>query len=120
MLFFGALLIGANSCGKLNGQTQDGSDLQTVVEQGALLLDVRTTGEYEEGHVEGSINIPLGELEQRLEGEQKLEDKEQKIVVFCQSGGRSSQAIKILERNGYTSLYNGGGWVSVNQLLQKH
>jgi rhodanese-related sulfurtransferase len=75
----------------------------------AFLVDVRTPQEVAEGTVDGSVNIPLNELEQRLA---EFEGKGQ-IVVFCRSGGRSGQAKTILEKNGHTNVVNGGTWEQV-------
>ena len=70
----------------------------------ALLLDVRSTMEYQQEAVPGSINIPLGELKNRL-NELKVK-KADKIVVYCLSGSRSSAAKQYLEANGYTHVVN--------------
>lgn len=58
----------------------------------AILLDVRSKQEYEEGHLEGSINIPLYEIDKNLE---KLPDKKCIFLIYCTSGHRSKQAKKI-------------------------
>ena len=80
----------------------------------AFLVDVRTPQEVAEGTVDGSVNIPLNELEQRLA---EFEGKGQ-IVVFCRSGSRSSQAKSILEKHGYTNITNGGTWEQVQAKLK--
>ena len=69
-----------------------------------ILLDVRSPQEYKEGCLNSAINIPLYELEMCCNC--KLKDKEQVIVVYCQSGIRSKKAIKILKKNGFKNLYN--------------
>lgn len=68
-----------------------------------ILLDVRSKQEYNEGHLNNAINIPLYELQICL---CKLKDKEKIIVVYCQSGIRSKKAIRILNKNGFKNLYN--------------
>ena len=83
-------------------------DLKELLNSGALLLDVRTRGEYAGGHAKDSKNIPLDELGSSL---QKL-DKEQNIVVVCASGMRSGNAVSIMKRNGFTNCYNGGSWAN--------
>ena len=70
----------------------------------AILLDVRSPQEYEEGHLDGAINIPLYELEKCCSC--KLKDKEKLTIVYCQSGIRSRKAIAILKRCGFKNLYN--------------
>ncbi len=75
-----------------------------------VVLDVRTVGEYQSGHIKNSLLIPLQELNNRL-NELKTK-KEKKILVFCRSGNRSGQAQKILEQNGYNAVNISGGVIS--------
>ncbi|MEP7141600.1 MAG: rhodanese-like domain-containing protein [Ferruginibacter sp.] len=89
-------------------------DLQTIIKEGAFLADVRTPGEFNEGHVKGSVNIPLDTVQAQLA---KFKNKKN-IIVFCRSGGRSSQAKSILEQNGFTNVINGGTWNNVNQFVK--
>lgn len=91
----------------------DNTQLATVVQQGAYLVDVRNPDEFSAGSVKGAINIPLNALLQKL---QQLKGK-QRIVVFCQSGGRSSQAKRILEQQGFTNVTDGGGWRNVQAVV---
>ncbi|TDT69125.1 NADPH-dependent 2,4-dienoyl-CoA reductase/sulfur reductase-like enzyme [Hypnocyclicus thermotrophus] len=71
-----------------------------------LIVDVRTTGEFLSGAYPGAINIPLDELLNRVD---ELGPKNRKIILYCASGSRSSYAISILSRLGFTNLENGGG-----------
>lgn len=89
-------------------------DLGSVIKEGAFLADVRTPAEYSNGHVKGSVNIPLDQLASQLS---KFKNKKS-IVVFCQSGNRSGQAKSILEKNGFTNVINGGSWHNVAQYCQ--
>ena len=93
------------------GQTVD---LKNIIEQGAFLVDVRTPGEFLDGHVKGSVNIPLNTIPTQLS---KFKNKKN-IIVFCLSGGRSSQAKSILEQNGFTNVINGGAWHHVNRYVK--
>ena len=115
ILVVGAVLLGSYWLyGKFpQGAQQD--ELIQVIQGGAQLVDVRTVEEYQSGHIDGSVNIPLNELENRL-GE--LAGKNDNIVVFCYSGGRASQAKKTLNGLGYNKVYNGGGWESLKRLIQ--
>ena len=88
-------------------------DLKATIDEGAYLVDVRTKGEFAEGHVKGSINIPLD----RVPGELAKFKNKKNIIVFCRSGGRSSQAKSILEQNGFINVINGGTWNHVNQFI---
>ena len=69
-----------------------------------LLLDVRTQEEYDEGHIEGSTLIPLGELENRLDEISDYKDKP--VLVYCRSGNRSLTASNTLIDNGFTDVHN--------------
>jgi rhodanese-related sulfurtransferase len=77
------------------------------VEKNIVILDVRTEDEYNEGHIDKSVLIPLDDLKDRVQ--EMLKDKDQKILIYCRSGNRSNQAGKILEELGYTNLYDFGG-----------
>lgn len=89
-------------------------DLKNIISEGAFLVDVRTPMEFAEGHVKGSVNIPLNIVTSQLA---KFKNKKN-IVVFCRSGGRSSQAKSILEQNGFTNVINGGTWNHVSQFVK--
>ncbi|MDG2431976.1 rhodanese-like domain-containing protein [Flavobacterium sp.] len=78
-------------------------------------VDVRTPAEFAQGSVIGAVNIPLDQVERQIA---KFKGKK-KIVVFCRSGNRSSQAITILEKNGIKNITNGGNWEDVNGMLKK-
>jgi len=69
----------------------------------AVLLDVRSVLEYSAGHIDGSINIPVDQLEARLS---ELPDKDSVIIVYCRAGRRSATAFEILTANNYTNVYN--------------
>jgi phage shock protein E len=91
------------------------TQMEKLIKEGAFLVDVRTPGEFAEGHVNGSVNIPLDQIDSQLE---KFKEKEQ-IIVFCRSGARSGQAKLILEQNGFTNVTNGGTWQDVNEAINK-
>ena len=101
--------------GNIFGGSSNNENLATLVNGGAFLVDVRSPGEFAEGNVKGSVNIPLDQVQNQLA---KFKDKEY-IVVFCRSGNRSSQAKSILEQNGFTNVTNGGTWQDVNAVINK-
>ena len=72
----------------------------------AILLDVRTPEEYGGGHVPGSRNLPLQQIENITAIAEK---KETPLFVYCQSGARSRQAVSLLQRMGYENVNNIGG-----------
>jgi phage shock protein E len=80
------------------------------------IIDVRTTGEFMGGNVNGSINIPLGEIQERVE---EIKRMEQPIVLCCASGGRSSQATAFLRNQGI-ECENGGSWFDVNYAVNNN
>ena len=84
----------------------------SVLDDAALVLDVRTSEEYAQGHVENARNLSVEELEARLaEVDEVLAgDKGKKVVTYCKSGKRAAQAKMLLERHGYTNVVNGGGY----------
>lgn len=80
-------------------------------DDGALLIDVRTQEEWDEGHIEGAVLIPIDELPDRM-GEIEGAaggDKTKPIVVYCRSGGRAGRAKQSLLDAGYENVSNLGG-----------
>ncbi len=75
---------------------------EMISKGGYQILDVRTQEEYAEGHIAGSVLIPVSELEKRLE---ELE-KDLPVIVYCRSGNRSTQASVILKNEGFKEIYN--------------
>ena len=90
------------------------TDYAQLVKEGAIILDVRSKGEYASGHIKGSINISVDQLVSTLH---KLKDKNKPIITCCASGMRSASAKNILKSNGFTNVYNGGGWSSLQNKI---
>jgi rhodanese-related sulfurtransferase len=94
-------------------QASQGVDVKTaqsMVSQGALLLDVREPGEYAAVHAVNAKLLPLGQVESRL---QELEAfKDQPVAVICRSGRRSAQAVAMLQEAGFTQVVNVQGGTS--------
>ena len=72
----------------------------------AILLDVRTSQEYREGHIPGSKNVPLQTIDKIRS---VADNKDTALFVYCYSGGRSRQAVSMLQHMGYTNVRNIGG-----------
>ncbi len=85
-----------------------------LIQQGALIIDVRSKAEFNAGHIKGAINIPVNALHSHLG---QLKDKTQPIITCCASGMRSASAKNILQSNGYKNVYNGRGWSSLQSKL---
>lgn len=81
-----------------------------IKEKQGTIVDVRTPSEFMGGNVEGSINIPLQEIERRMD---ELKTLKQPLVLCCASGGRSGQATQFLSQQGI-ECSNGGSWLDVN------
>ena len=90
------------------------TDYSELIKQGAIVLDVRSKGEFAGGHIKNAINIPVDQLSSNLS---KLKDKNKCIVCCCASGMRSGTAKRILESNGYHAVYNAGSWYSLQSKL---
>ncbi len=86
--------------------TVTGEAAHELVKQGALLLDVRTPQEFQGGHLDGAVNVPVQELEAKLATLPAKMD--QPIVVYCRSGHRSANAAELLKKAGYTKVQDLG------------
>ena len=81
------------------------SDLKIFMKKNNVyLIDVRSKQEYEEGHLDGAINISLYNIEKEIE--KVVKNKSSKVILYCSSGSRSKKAKKILEDLGYNEVYN--------------
>ena len=79
----------------------------------AMVIDVRTPAEFEDGHVEGSVNIPLDTIANSIED---IKNYNKQIITCCRSGARSGNAANILNNNGIDTI-NGGPWQNVAQYV---
>ncbi len=80
---------------------------EATAPEAALLIDVRSRGEFAGGHIAGSLNLPLDELPSRIAS--VAPDKAAPLLLFCASGIRSARAAAFLAAQGYTQVHNGGG-----------
>ena len=86
--------------------------IKALISNGAMIIDVRTQTEYQNGHLKTSVNIPLAELSGSLS---KL-DKSKAVITCCATGMRSASAKNILLTSGFSEVYNGGSWKSLRKL----
>ncbi|MHB1921588.1 MAG: rhodanese-like domain-containing protein [Chitinophagaceae bacterium] len=85
-------------------------DLEQILKnKRGTIIDVRSPGEFQGGHLQGSVNIPLPEISRRLEEIKKLPEP---LVLCCASGNRSGQAHQYLQQMGLTT-HNGGSWTNL-------
>ena len=87
--------------------------VKAKINSGALVLDVRTPGEYNGWHYPGALNIPLQQLEPRLD---ELGDRERPIIAYCTVGSRSHYAVMLLRSYGFSDVLNGGGLREMKRL----
>jgi phage shock protein E len=85
-----------------------------LVDKGAIVLDVRSKSEYSGGHVKGSMNISVDQLDQNLS---KLHDKNKPVIVCCGTGMRSKAAASLLKASGYREVYDAGAWTALKSKL---
>jgi rhodanese-related sulfurtransferase len=95
----------------LFGKSTD--NVAEYVEKGAVILDVRTKGEYQGGHIKNALHIPLQELTNKINQVKKLNKP---VIVYCASGMRSGSATSILKSKGIDAI-NGGGIGSLQRKL---
>jgi rhodanese-related sulfurtransferase len=83
----------------------------------AILLDVRTEGEYRDGHIPGAILLPVSDIQAKAA--EMLPDKNALILVYCRSGHRAAIAAHQLTDMGYTNVYNMGGIIDWHYNTEK-
>lgn len=98
------------SCG-----AADKIDIPALVQSGALIIDVRTAGEFSGGHIEGAVNIPYDVIAGKIGTIET--NRNRAIIVYCLSGARSGAARKSLEKIGYTQVINAGRFSKVRKIL---
>ena len=79
-------------------------EFENVILNEYIVIDVRSSREFKETHLSGAINIPLSEINKNIE--KYVNNKQKKILVCCEYGVRSKKAVEIIERLGYTQVYN--------------
>ena len=86
-------------------------DMGQLIADGAVIVDVRTPGEYAGGHIKGSVNIPLQSLGSQMA---KLK-KDKPVITCCASGMRSGSARAMLQSAGFNEVYNAGSWFNLKK-----
>jgi len=88
-------------------------DYTQLLQDGAIIIDVRTPEEFAQGHADKTINIPLNEIANHVN---ELKQKQNPIITCCRSGMRSGKAATILKKEGIEA-YNGGSWNQVQSAI---
>ena len=82
----------------------------------SMIIDVRTQSEWDSGHLDKAVHLPLDAFESGIEGLAK--DKDATVYLYCRSGNRSGKALKIMQNLGYTNAYNAGGIDDAKQSIK--
>jgi len=90
--------------------------IKEAIQKGAVIIDVRTPHEYDNGRIPGSINIPVDRISASIE---RIKSMRKPVIVCCNSGTRSGKAKDILKSAGLQEVYNGGSWESVLRIINK-
>ena len=98
----------------LFGGSTSVDSIEQYLENGAVVIDVRTIEEFQEGHVQGSKNIPLNTIGSHLD---EIKNLNKSVITCCRSGARSGSAATILKQHGVDAI-NGGPWGSVANCIQ--
>jgi phage shock protein E len=109
------VLLGVLLAIKRGGQISTRTAAQ-LLQRGAVVIDVRSAGEYTARHLPRAVNIPLSEIEKVIE--RKVSDKNQVILLHCQTGARSNEAKSRLRVMGYGNTYNLGSYARAAQVLR--
>lgn len=89
------------------------SVLLSKIKSGAKIIDVRSTEEFGEEHYPNAINIPVDQLQPRIN---EIGDKNAPVILYCASGARSAFAVRVLKGSGFTDVVNAGGLYDMPEL----
>ena len=98
----------------LFGGDKENKEIEAYLNDGAVVIDVRSVAEYEAGHVKGSENIVLQTIPGKVEA---LKSMNKKIIAVCRTGARSGQATSFLKQRGI-DIINGGAWENVAKFVE--
>jgi len=88
--------------------------IHQALKKGAVIIDVRTAQEFDQGHPRNAINIPLDRLSAHAD---RIKDMGRPVLVCCHSGSRSQQALQVLKAKGLKEIYNAGGWEKLARII---
>ena len=91
------------------------SKIKDALHRGAVVIDVRTANEFDQGKVPDSINIPVDRIAINAP---RIKGMNCPVIFCCASGVRSSDAVKIMKEKGLKEVYNGGSWMSVLKIVR--
>ena len=92
------------------------SSIKNALQKGAVIIDVRTPNEFDQGRVPESVNIPVDRIAANAI---RIKEMNRPVIFCCASGARSSQAVNIMKAKGLKEVYNGGSWLNVLKIVKK-
>lgn len=116
IVFFGIIALFVFFIYRMFATSTDDHTLENILAKNHVILDVRTPEEFSRGHIKGSINLPLGDLEK---GTTIPLDHSRPILTCCSHGVRSIQAAELLQAHGYKNAINGGAWTNLQLIMDK-
>ena len=93
-----------------------GNRIKAALKKGAVIIDVRTPNEFDQGRVSDSINIPLDRIAVNAT---RIKEMHRPVIFCCASGARSAQAVQIMKAKGLKEVYNGGSWLKVMKMIRE-
>jgi phage shock protein E len=90
--------------------------IKDALRSNAVIIDVRTPYEYDQGRVKSSINIPVDRISASIP---RIKQFNKPIIFVCSSGERSAQATNILKQSGLKAVYNGGNWEKILKMMSR-
>lgn len=109
-----AIACGLIGCGAPRPEAGKQPDTRALAQAGAKVIDVRTPGEYKSGHVAGAVNIPVDQIGERIS--EVTTNRNEALLLHCQSGGRSAAAKRELEALGYKNVINLGSLANAREV----
>jgi len=91
-----------------------GSSIRQAIRNGAVVIDLRTAYEYDQGHVPRSLNIPIDRIKANID---RIRGLKKPVILVCATGGHCWEAAEILRNAGISHVINGGDWQSVLRKL---
>jgi len=116
-IFFLLLFVVLLGLYKLFSSSRTDSTLDRVLLSNPIILDVRSATEFEQGHMDEAINIPIDSIEFVA---MSRFDSARSIIIYCSHGVRSIRAVGLLKSRGLKHVYNGGSWEDLVKRLEDH
>ena len=116
-LGLGVVIMGFIANLLFGGGADNDVDIPALIKDGALVIDVRSAGEFSGAHIDGAVNIPHNVISRNIANH--TTDKSRHIIVYCHSGARSASAKKVLKQAGYAHVINGGSLRHMHKITQQ-